>query len=45
MSVAEYEQKTGKVAKDRQVEIWKKQGIEPNGTVKKNGSGPRGYND
>lgn len=43
-SVAEYEQRTGKVAKDRQIEIWKSQGIEPDGTRKKE-SGPRGYND
>ncbi|KIJ52339.1 hypothetical protein M422DRAFT_222841 [Sphaerobolus stellatus SS14] len=28
LSVAEYEQKTGKKAKDRQIEIWKQQGIE-----------------
>ena len=45
MSVAEYEAKTGKIAKDRQIEIWESLGIDPSGNVKKNGSGPRGYND
>jgi len=42
-SVADYE-KTGKVARDRQVEIWAQQGVEvPHG---QNGhSKPRGYND
>lgn len=43
-SVADYERRTGKVAKDYQTEIWKKQGIEPpqadTGVVK-----VRGYND
>jgi len=28
-SVEEYERRTGKVAKDRQIEVWKQQGIEP----------------
>lgn len=43
-SVADYEQRTGKAAKDYQTEIWKKQGIEPpqpdTADVK-----VRGYND
>ncbi|KAF8690323.1 hypothetical protein AX14_003011 [Amanita brunnescens Koide BX004] len=43
-SVEEYEQRTGKVAKDRQIEIWKQQGIEPL-PVKKGASRARGYND
>ncbi|KAF7374759.1 Alpha-ketoglutarate-dependent taurine dioxygenase [Mycena sanguinolenta] len=44
MSVADYEKQTGKVAKDRQLEIWRQQGIE----VYTNGTSPtkaRGYND
>ncbi|KAJ6623955.1 hypothetical protein B0H10DRAFT_2162282 [Mycena sp. CBHHK59/15] len=43
-SVADYEKQTGKVAKDRQLEIWKQQGLE----VNVNGASPtkvRGYND
>lgn len=47
LSVHQYEEKTGKAAKDRQIEIWKEQGVDvaalQNGTVglqKK-----RGYND
>jgi sulfonate dioxygenase len=42
MSVEEYERQTGKSAKDRQLEIWKQQGLEP-GTY--GSSKPRGYND
>ncbi|KAJ6513077.1 alpha-ketoglutarate-dependent sulfonate dioxygenase [Mycena sanguinolenta] len=44
ISVADYEKQTSKVAKDRQLEIWRQQGIE----VYTNGSAPtkaRGYND
>ncbi|KDQ53178.1 hypothetical protein JAAARDRAFT_39545 [Jaapia argillacea MUCL 33604] len=46
ISVAEYE-KEGKVAKDRQLEIWKQQGVDIDGLLpKQNGiSRPRGYND
>lgn len=47
LSVREYEEKTGKQAKDRQIEIWKQQGVDvsalqngTNGVHKK-----RGYND
>jgi sulfonate dioxygenase len=43
-SVADYEKQTGKVAKDRQLEIWRQQGVE----VTPNGANPtkaRGYND
>jgi sulfonate dioxygenase len=43
-SVADYEKQTGKVAKDRQLEIWRQQGLD----VSANGSSPtkvRGYND
>ncbi|KAF8658233.1 hypothetical protein AX14_007736 [Amanita brunnescens Koide BX004] len=43
-SVEEYERRTGKVAKDRQIEIWKQQGIEPP-QVKKGASRARGFND
>ncbi|KAH8101019.1 alpha-ketoglutarate-dependent sulfonate dioxygenase [Cristinia sonorae] len=42
-SVEEYERASGKVAKDRQVEIWKQQGLAVPGV--QNGSKPRGYND
>ncbi|EGN99509.1 hypothetical protein SERLA73DRAFT_168911 [Serpula lacrymans var. lacrymans S7.3] len=43
-SVGDYERRTGKAAKDRQIEIWKEQGVEL--PKSKNGvSGPRGYND
>ncbi|KAI0783841.1 hypothetical protein BC629DRAFT_528872 [Irpex lacteus] len=45
ISVAEYE-KSGKVAKDRQLEIWKQQGIALPDTSKQGaGNQPRGYND
>ncbi|KAJ6576676.1 hypothetical protein DFH09DRAFT_1149990 [Mycena vulgaris] len=43
-SVADYEKQTGKVAKDRQLEIWRQQGLDVTGS----GAGPtkaRGYND
>ncbi|KAI0091130.1 TauD-domain-containing protein [Irpex rosettiformis] len=45
ISVAEYE-KSGKVAKDRQLDIWKQQGIAaPDTSNQGAGSKPRGYND
>lgn len=45
-SVADYERATGKVAKDRQVEIWRAQGVDVDATAKSGGlSGPKGYND
>ncbi|KAG7451328.1 alpha-ketoglutarate-dependent sulfonate dioxygenase [Guyanagaster necrorhizus] len=44
MSVEEYERTTGKVAKDRQVEIWKQKGLKVDGLAKTVGR-PRGYND
>ncbi|KAJ7170816.1 hypothetical protein C8R43DRAFT_1085317 [Mycena crocata] len=42
-SVADYEKETGKIAKDRQLEIWRQQGLEVNtsGSPTK----ARGYND
>lgn len=43
MSVEDYERSTGKTAKDRQLEIWKQQGIEA--PVLSSTNGPRGYND
>ncbi|KAG1736370.1 hypothetical protein EDB19DRAFT_1721989 [Suillus lakei] len=43
-SVEDYENRTGKVAKDRQIEIWKQQGIEVPQS-KKGLSRARGYND
>ncbi|EIN10030.1 alpha-ketoglutarate-dependent sulfonate dioxygenase [Punctularia strigosozonata HHB-11173 SS5] len=43
-SVAEYE-RDGKVAKDRQIEIWKQQGIEVPGLPATANGRPRGYND
>jgi sulfonate dioxygenase len=47
LSVKDYEAKTGKVAKDRQLEIWKQQGIDVDATqnTKTGDSRPRGYND
>ncbi len=42
MSVVEYEEKTGKKAKDRQTEIWKQQGISVD--TKKDAT-PRAYTD
>lgn len=45
-SVADYETATGKVAKDRQLEIFKKQGYEEDIRLTNNGvTKPRGYND
>jgi sulfonate dioxygenase len=45
--VKDYEAKTGKVAKDRQIDIWKQQGIDV--TALQNGSNgfqkKQGYND
>ncbi|KAA1477176.1 alpha-ketoglutarate-dependent sulfonate dioxygenase [Dentipellis sp. KUC8613] len=43
-SVADYERATGKVAKDRQLEIWKKLGVDVP-LQKKASAKPRGYND
>ncbi|KAG2109089.1 hypothetical protein BD769DRAFT_1630488 [Suillus cothurnatus] len=43
-SVEDYESRTGKVAKDRQIEIWKEQGIEIPQS-RKGLSRARGYND
>ena len=43
-SVADYEAKTGKVAKDWQLELWARQGIDAPAPAA-NGSTPRGYND
>ncbi|KAJ8584385.1 TauD-domain-containing protein [Rhizopogon salebrosus TDB-379] len=43
-SVEDYESRTGKVATDRQIEIWKQQGVEVP-QAKKGPSRARGYND
>ncbi|KAE9405218.1 TauD-domain-containing protein [Gymnopus androsaceus JB14] len=43
-SVEDYERQTGKTAKDRQLEIWKQQGLEAQ-TSKNHNSKTRGYND
>ncbi|KAH7927940.1 TauD-domain-containing protein [Leucogyrophana mollusca] len=43
-SVEDYERRTGKVAKDRQIELWKQQQIEVP-QAKKGASRARGYND
>ncbi|KAJ7928887.1 hypothetical protein B0H13DRAFT_968408 [Mycena leptocephala] len=45
-SVADYENQTGKVAKDRQLEIWRQQGLDVsvNGSSQTNAKA-RGYND
>ncbi|PBL03424.1 TauD-domain-containing protein [Armillaria gallica] len=43
-SVEEYERTTGKVAKDRQLEIWKQKGLKVDGPSKTVGK-VRGYND
>lgn len=44
LSVEEYERKTGKQAKDRQIELWKQKGVEiPELSAVI--SGPKGYND
>ena len=45
LSVADYEAKTGKEAKDRQLEVWKKAGIPLPETANLGKSAPRGYND
>ena len=44
-SVEDYERQTGKEAKDRQLEIWKQQGISVDQNVKSKSSKARGYND
>ena len=44
-SVEDYERQTGKEAKDRQLEIWKQQGITVDQNVKSKSSKARGYND
>ncbi|KAF8840199.1 TauD-domain-containing protein [Paxillus ammoniavirescens] len=43
-SVEDYELRTGKAAKDRQIEIWKQQGVEVP-RIKQNASRVLGYND
>jgi sulfonate dioxygenase len=43
-SVEDYERRTGKAAKDRQIEIWKQQGIEVP-QIKQGSSRVLGYND
>ena len=45
ISVEDYEEQTGKIAKDRQLEVWKKQGLESQLNGKKYNSKARGYND
>jgi sulfonate dioxygenase len=47
LSVEEYEKTTGKTAKDRQIEIWKEQGVEVPQVTSKNGGGSNKsrYND
>jgi sulfonate dioxygenase len=44
-SVKDYESQTGKVAKDRQLEIWKIQGVDAQDFKPKVNSKARGYND
>ena len=49
-SVEDYERQTGKEAKDRQLEIWKQQGItavddDQQNVVKSKSGKARGYND
>lgn len=46
-SVEDYERQTGKEAKDRQLEIWKQQGItvDDHRNVKSKSGKARGYND
>ncbi|THV07211.1 TauD-domain-containing protein [Dendrothele bispora CBS 962.96] len=44
-SVEDYEKNTGKVANDRQLEIWKQQGVDVQANGGANISKPRGYND
>lgn len=43
LSVEAYERSTGKTAKDRQLEIWKQQGVEA--PVLSSANGPSRYND
>ncbi|KAF8589365.1 TauD-domain-containing protein [Ramaria rubella] len=43
LSVEAYEQESGKKAKDRQLDLWQKQGVEF--PVALTSNGPRGYND
>ncbi|PPQ64578.1 hypothetical protein CVT26_001976 [Gymnopilus dilepis] len=44
-SVADYERQTGKEAKDRQLEIWKQQGVKVELNQKPKTTKTRGYND
>jgi len=44
-SVEDYEHRTGKEAKDRQLEIWKQQGITVDQNVRSKSGKARGYND
>ncbi|KAJ3887273.1 alpha-ketoglutarate-dependent sulfonate dioxygenase [Lentinula edodes] len=44
-SVEDYERQTGKVAKDRQLEIWKQQGLDTQTNGKNYSTKARGYND
>ncbi|KAJ3806324.1 alpha-ketoglutarate-dependent sulfonate dioxygenase [Lentinula lateritia] len=44
-SVEDYERQTGKVAKDRQLEIWKQQGLDTQTNGKNHSTKARGYND
>lgn len=44
-SVEDFEHQTGKEAKDRQLEIWKQQGITVDQNVKSKSGKARGYND
>ncbi|KAF5314818.1 hypothetical protein D9758_012152 [Tetrapyrgos nigripes] len=45
ISVEDYEKTTGKIAKDRQLEIWKQQGLDVQSNGVANPNKPRGYND
>lgn len=45
LSVADYELKTGKAAKDWQVEMWKGLGVDVDTATKGSVVGSRGYND
>lgn len=45
LSVADYEAKTGKEAKDRQLEVWKQAGLPLPETANLGRNAPRGYND
>ena len=44
-SVEDYKRQTGKEAKDRQLEIWKQQGVAVDQNVKSKSGKARGYND